>query len=81
MKIWVYTKEQKTINSARRVKLQFGIKELGEMLGIPYRGNILDAIEVEDDKFKWMIINPNSKPTLNYKPLTPLGKIITNPIM
>ena len=70
--------EKKIIKTTiHRVQVIISLKEIGEILEIPSNGIRLEEVEVEDDKFKDMIAKPNSPSKIEYKHLTPLGKLIS----
>lgn len=57
--------EKKLITSVLRMPINFGIKQLGIMLSIPYSG---------EDEYMKQIVKPNSGSKIEYKHLTSLGK-------
>ena len=69
--------KKKIITTIHRVQVIISLKELGEILEVPSSGMRLEEVEIENDKFKDMIAKPNSRSKIEYKHLTPLGKLIS----
>ena len=66
----------KLIFTVHRVQVIITVRELGEILEIPFNGIRLEELEVKDDRYRDMITKPNSPSKVEYKHLTSLGKII-----
>src|SRR5436190_11666150 len=69
--------KNKLVSNIHRVQVIVTLRELGEILEIPYSGMRLEEVEVKDDMYKDMITKPNSPSKVDYKHLTSLGKIIS----
>src|SRR5436189_553280 len=69
--------KNKLVSTIHKVQVIVTLRELGEILEIPYSGMRLEEVEIEDDRYKNMITKPNSPSKVEYKHLTPLGKIIS----
>src|SRR5436189_4896007 len=69
--------KNKLVSTIHKVQVIITLRELGEILEIPYSGMRLEEVEIENDKYKDMITKPNSPSKVEYKHLTPLGKIIS----
>src|SRR5436189_1189832 len=66
--------ENKIVTFIHRIKVIVSIREVGEILEVPSSGIRLEEVEVE---FKDIITKPNSPSKIEYKHLTPLGKLIS----
>ena len=69
--------KNKIVTYIHRVQLIVSIRELEEILELPYSGMRLEEVEIENDKYKEIIAKSNSPSKVEYKYLTSLGKIIS----